>query len=48
MSANRRLWDAAMQGDLAGVQQALADGANISNFDEQYYPPPTALHHASR
>ncbi len=48
MSANGRLWKAALQGDLAGVQQALADGANINAIDYyDYYPLGTALHKAS-
>ncbi len=47
MSANRQLCEAARQGDLAGVQQALADRADINAIDYEYLPTGTALHYAS-
>ncbi len=45
--ANRRLWDAAEQGDLAGVQRALEDGADLNATDEKDRWKRAALHYAS-
>ncbi len=46
--ANRRLWKAAEQGDLAGVQRALDDGADLNAIDEEDWVKRAALHYASK
>ncbi len=45
--ANRRLWTAAWQGDLAAVQRALDDGAVLNAIDEENWAKRAALHYAS-
>ncbi len=48
MSADERLFRASENGDLAGVQQAVTEGANINAIDTDYHQHRSALHYASQ